>query len=73
MKKDDGGAAFPRVGEQSTPHTFPDKVAQSGMSLRDYFAAAALQARIGLKDNRTRNEIVEDSWADADAMLVKRS
>jgi hypothetical protein len=45
----------------------------SGMSLRDYFAAKALQARLTLKDGRTRDEIVEDAYGDADAMLAERA
>lgn len=43
MSRDDGGPVFPRVGERDDGDTAPHARAQSGMSLRDYFAAAALQ------------------------------
>lgn len=47
MEKNEGGRAFPRqqvVGDHpyGSDHNHPKVVAHEGMSLRDYFAAAAL-------------------------------
>lgn len=43
-----------------------------GMTLRDYFAAKAMQTLLA-KNDRTRTEIVEDAYGTADAMLKARS
>jgi hypothetical protein len=76
---DDGGAAFP-----CHTNPMPGKLANApqGMTLRDYFAAAALT---GILANHPANEIVEiacirskpgaiivASWVIADAMLKAR-
>lgn len=73
---DNGGCAFPRPGEAGIHEGCP------GMSMRDYFAAAALTgimcAPIGkLKDMAKRevgseHQIAEIAWAVADAMIAKR-
>lgn len=92
MTQNDGGAAFPvrerkaskrdtsNGGEVVTVHYPP----QSGMSLRDYFAAAALQGIIAATDRQDANENKKHSdlktakiiagWAylTADAMLTAR-
>lgn len=73
MAKNDGGSAFPVVNQMGT---------QSGMSLRDYFAAKAMQgwlasygdeashpARYG---NGAADDLARDSYAIADAMLAER-
>jgi hypothetical protein len=53
--KDDGGAAFP----------------VAGMTLRDYFAAHAMQALItGLAAARPDNWRSSDQWAPAQAYMV---
>lgn len=45
MSKETGGPAFPRTGaKHDNPITGPS--AQDGMTLRDYFAAKAMQAYI---------------------------
>ena len=76
---DDGGPAFPRpVGDLAiggygpTYETIP---AQDGMSLRDYFAAAALQGMLsdydfhgGLSDEK----LAKAAYSQADAMLAAR-
>ena len=67
----DGGPAFPRT--QSTLPIGGDKT-QSGMSLRDYFAAQALTALIShnpCPDN-TGGFLVELSYSFADGMLKER-
>ena len=65
----------PYYGEQAFPQKEPLTSDCHGMSLRDYFAAAALQgamanpAYAGMPDDR----IVRGSWDMADAMLAARS
>lgn len=72
--KDYGGAAFPTNGYDSPNHGWQH--GQDGMSLRDYFAAAALQ---GILANPCLVELHEDynlaakaSLNFADAMLQAR-
>jgi len=64
----DGGPAFPRTGAGG--HTSP----QSGMSIRDYFAAAALkgQAHRLASPYEHRDILAADCYAIADAMLKAR-
>ena len=70
LPKTDGGPAFP-VSVQ------PDfQYAEPGMSLRDWFAGLAMQARLsGLDMPRLdiRHAIATDAYAIADAMLAERS
>jgi hypothetical protein len=64
----DGGPAFP-IEELATGKIFP------GMSLRDYFAAAALTASIDLfKMNEPSDfpEAAEIAYKMADAMIAQR-
>ncbi len=64
---DNGGPAFARTGADG--HTSP----QIGMSIRDYFAAAALQGM--LSDNRINDSfenLSDVSYKCADAMLKAR-
>ncbi len=64
---DDGGPAFPRTGADG--HTSP----QSGMSLRDFFAAAAL--KVILEDPKTRipqDYAALNAYYIADAMIKVR-
>jgi hypothetical protein len=69
---DDGGPAFPFVmPDPSTYHT------EQGMSLRDYFAAAALQVllahMIGVESaNGSASKYAERAYEYADAMLAAR-
>jgi hypothetical protein len=72
MRKDTGGPAFPR------PYSGTINYAQEGMTLRDYFAAKAMQ---GLLANPKLQEqilkagqswIEESAYAFADAMLEAR-
>jgi hypothetical protein len=61
----DGGQAFPRPFEGAT-----------GMTLRDYFAAAALTGLIASNDEGAGDrltEIPEYAYQIADAMLKERS
>ena len=67
-KKNDGGPAFPH-------HFTQDSVGDcKGMTLRDYFAAKAMQAYLGGND---RDDFEFSDWAEAsyimaDAMLAER-
>lgn len=64
VPKDNGGPAFPSAGYRD-----------NGMTLRDYFAAKAMQAEIarstrGVEDSE--RDIVESAYDYADAMLEAR-
>ena len=66
-RMDTGGPAFPRVVEQ--PNGYMKAV--EGMTLRDYFAAKAMQV---LCDDRfTENQIANAAYLLADAMLKARA
>ncbi len=66
--KNTGGPAFPAEATNST-------FASSGMTLRDYFAAKAMQAMVGSQwpDSNDRPEIGKRSYQMADAMLKART
>ena len=62
-KINDGGPAFPRP---ATNHCH----SQDGMTLRDYFAAAALQGMLAnVEENATPAGYVEAAYEFADTML----
>jgi hypothetical protein len=66
-KRDDGGAAFP-FDEYASGYT-------KGMSLRDYFAARAMQAFLQCTASSVEeqlSEIARAAYAMADAMLEAR-
>jgi hypothetical protein len=70
-----GGPAFPRA-----PFTYIDNSngldwavrEQSGMTLRDYFAAKAMQGMLASDVNATRHIFAAQAYAMADAMLEAR-
>jgi len=65
----DGGPAFPYVVHTGTRH-----VEELGMSLRDYFAAAALQGFIMRSADLGNVEYQShEAFRYADAMLAERS
>lgn len=77
-----GGPAFPNP-PKLVPEIVPDEftnslIQQPGMTLRDYFAAAALQGLIACQDSDDRaqqwleNFAVSSAYALADAMLKER-
>lgn len=78
MSKNDGGAAFPSAGV-AVPDGRGDMIQQGayeGMSLRDYFAAAALQGFMANKDRPQNYCPFDDSayfYRIADAMLAERA
>jgi len=68
MIKDTGGPAFP------SPRWEGWGSPQEGMTLRDYFAAEAMQSLLldGNYDFSDRNLIAQKAYAFADAMLEAR-
>lgn len=74
-KIETGGPAFPRPFHETVDGNF--SIAQTGMSLRDYFAAKALQgmASIALDDGDMImgwRDMSEAAYKAADAMLAAR-
>lgn len=72
-----GGPAFPQHGWTSNPEVLERMKNQGGMSLRDYFAAKALQM-IVINDVTGRPENFREHYSEgaykwADAMLKARS
>lgn len=79
-KQDDGGAAFarPRSADPDHYHNAETYHAQEGMSLRDYFAAKAMQgflsnAHLAKKEPMNRVQMSVAAYELADAMLVERA
>lgn len=73
----DGGPAFPAVvnGDGGCVQTGRNSFHAPGMSLRDYFAAKAMNALVNWKDSDDaafQAEIARDAYAIADAMIAAR-
>ena len=72
----DGGPAFPRAGFEGPEHL---EMSKDGMSMRDYFAAAALTGLLADKDydgggaNDYYDKLAHDSYQAADEMLSVRA
>jgi hypothetical protein len=70
--------AFPGITIEQrgdSAYNAPTRVYYSGMSLRDYFAAKAMQGSLNgcmCKDCGTIEQRVEESYQIADAMLKER-
>ena len=60
-----GGPAFPQEFAMSPP-------SHQGMSLRDYFAAKAMQGMLAAADPYSTDELCGYAYAVADAMLKAR-
>jgi hypothetical protein len=76
-KIDDGGAAFPIDSYMLNPNATEKEIKEAqGMTLRDYFAAAALQGMMGncsLVDTFSGHAVMaEKSYFLADAMIEAR-
>lgn len=75
MARKDGGAAFPRPISQS-PNLDQTAWDQDGMSLRDYFAAAAMQGELACQGGSGSwtniASLSERCYGIADAMLAER-
>jgi hypothetical protein len=67
-----GGPAFPQHGFDTIAERF---TSQGGMTLRDYFAAKAMQGMVYYgpwSDNKDRMQIAESAYKMADAMIQAR-
>lgn len=76
MSKNTGGPAFPT---DYTTDVFRQDKLNTGMTLRDYFAAKAMQAAIStaggpfmFRDSGIEPHIAEMAYGVADAMLAER-
>jgi hypothetical protein len=69
MSTNNGGPAFPVIGAPGAPEDFP------GMTLRDYFAAKAMEAGLtrGLPGGGDFDILADASYKAADAMLKARA
>ena len=67
MSKETSGPAFPT---NSTHHD--GYYGGLGMTLRDYFAAKAMQELVGASQNFPRAAIAEHAYLMADAMIAER-
>ncbi len=65
----DGGPAFPVKGMPIDPDTYLNR---PGISIRDYFAAAALSSRGMYGANIRENAVAKECYIIADAMLKAR-
>jgi hypothetical protein len=77
MNKDDGGSAFPNaplysLQEEDGIYELLVDEQSSGMTLRDYFAAQAMQALISRKDFEFDDSAWKNAYDAADAMLKAR-
>ena len=70
----DGGSAFPYKRQIRCNGEVIDYVMESGLSIRDYFAAAALQGLMAEYDpeDELEQHIAKWSYKAADAMLKAR-
>ena len=78
MSKETGGPAFPNHTLEPNPDGGQPRIIwQEGMTLRDYFAAKAMQvftAHVGWKvDQELFEEIAKGAYRQADAMLKARN
>jgi hypothetical protein len=65
MNKETGGHAFPAMNDNG--------YWVKGMTLRDYFAAKAMQTMLGWDNDHTNwNSYAQDAYMMADAMLKAR-
>lgn len=70
MSKDNGGPAFPHTELTSIGEVFHDHL---GASIRDYFAAKAMQGILSNPDRDYYNkDLAEGAYEIADAMIAAR-
>ena len=67
-----GGSAFPLMGMDYRNGQQFQVVHQGGMTLRDYFAAKALQAHITNNLNLRPEDVAKWAYRYADGMLAER-
>jgi len=76
-KIEDGGAAFPIDSYMLNPNATQKEIKEAqGMTLRDYFAAAALQGLlahvIGVTNAKNEHDYAKRCYQYADAMIKAR-
>lgn len=78
MSADNSGPAFPQVAFWNPDTTKPALASEyfdaQGITMRDYFAAKAMQSFIllDIDDRRTHAQLAEAAYRNADAMLAQR-
>lgn len=79
MNDNNGGSAFPEIKTTSTYTTDINVHSVGGMTLRDYFAAKAMQSMIGNTDKEGSSRGINGvskfaryAYEYADAMLAER-
>ena len=75
--KDDGGPAFPVTASDGGPCGFQSRDF-TGVTVRDYFAAKALQGMLASDSSVDRTKVNKKKWAKvalefADAMIEERA
>jgi hypothetical protein len=73
MRKDNGGPAFPFGQTDDQSGQLVNGWGSEGMSIRDYFAAKAMQSLLARRENGTHVDVAENSYLMADAMLAERA
>lgn len=77
MSKDTGGPAFPTTHEEPAPYNGHNNgikcVIDQGMTLRDYFAAKAMQGLLSGDVLGEDADIAGAAYEVADAMLAERN
>lgn len=71
MKTEENPSAFPWANDANKEYNWINR----GMTLRDYFAAAALQGMLahGITDDKDWISFADYAYAQADAMLQRRA
>lgn len=72
MNIEDGGPAFPCEQHETQDNTW-NQTFETGMSLRDYFAAKAMQGLMARVGPHNADAIAHDAYMVADAMLEARN
>ena len=73
MSKETGGMAFPLMQSwRRYEAIYEVSHCYEGMTLRDYFAAKAMQGLVGASQNFPRAAIAEHAYLMADAMIAER-
>ncbi|OKP53669.1 hypothetical protein A8A12_01775 [Serratia marcescens] len=79
MSKETGGQAFPRQQWEYDGQNNVLQYQEEGMTLRDYFAAKAMQGMLSnpgmwdLLNERHAQYVAKDAFIMADAMLIARN
>lgn len=78
MSKNDGGPAFPIFNAEGFPShsSVLDEQSLTGITVRDYFAAKAMQAYIscsGFSGSPPDDALASYAYSNADAMIAERN